>query len=516
MPQLLERPRLGAPALVLAAVCLHVGVIGCSRDTGDRMAASPSPHAEPIEPHAEQVAPQAEPIEPQAIQVESPASDLAMAPSVMERSEPATVAARQAVPRSMARVPSIGPRRRDRCSRQSRCRNVPRRALALDDLPAMAAIEELLAPTEVSAMAEPIEHRSPLPAGATRQSENGFATVQVFFATDRQRSVVPMSAYDVSGHKHAFVALGSLAVLMIVFAALSALRGRWRIGILGTVAGGVSACLAAAIVMTGQAGIEKHGVTYTADRGELTRGVCEVTVPDSHHRGLVERPSLLRFEIHEDQRKHIVLTRAVELGANDFDKRLVETVATSPDRDLLVFIHGYNVDFDSAVRRTAQIAVDLPFEGVPVCYSWPSQGSLIGYSIDANNAEWTVPHLKAFLLELAEESGADSINVIAHSMGNRAMTAAMQQISWEAGDETAPNFDRIVLAGSRTLTRTDFVAISLPHWFASRSTSRCTRLPTIRRWSPASRCTATLVPARAARTSWWSRGSTRSMSAASI
>jgi esterase/lipase superfamily enzyme len=71
---------------------------------------------------------------------------------------------------------------------------------------------------------------------------------------------------------------------------------------------------------------------------------------------------------------------------------------------------------------------------------------LIGYSIDENNAEWTIPHLKQFLLELAQESGAESINVIAHSMGNRAMTAAMQQISWQLDNQTDTPFDRIVLA----------------------------------------------------------------------
>ena len=102
----------------------------------------------------------------------------------------------------------------------------------------------------------------------------------------------------------------------------------------------------------------------------------------------------MRFEIREDQQQHIVLTSAVELSAADFQQRLSETVSSSAERDLLVFIHGYNVDFESAVQRTAQIAVDLPFEGVPVCYSWPSQGSLLGYSIDETNAEWTTTHLK--------------------------------------------------------------------------------------------------------------------------
>ncbi len=295
-------------------------------------------------------------------------------------------------------------------------------------------------------MAPPTELFSNLPAGATRQNEQGFATVQVFYATDRLRGALPLSAYEVTGKKQAFVMLAGCSLMLFVFSAFNWLRGQSRTGNASALMGGVAGVLAAGCIALGQANIEKHGVTYTGDRGTLTRGICEVTVPDVHQRGIVERPSLLRFEIQEDQQQHIVLTSAVELSAGDFQQRLSETVSSSPQRDLLVFIHGYNVDFESAVQRTAQIAVDLPFEGVPVCYSWPSQGSLIGYSIDETNAEWTMTHLKQFLLELANESGASSINVVAHSMGNRPMTAAMEQIQWQLNDESDAPFDRIVLA----------------------------------------------------------------------
>lgn len=290
------------------------------------------------------------------------------------------------------------------------------------------------------------ESRRSLPAGTQHNAEAGFATVQVFYATDRMRGPLSLSDYEITGQKQVVQLIAIAAIALFLFALLNWMRGRTRTGGLAAMMGGAAACLAAAFISMGQANIEKHGVTYSADRGMLVRGVCEVTVPDSHQRGLVERPSLLKFELHEDQRDHIVLTSAIELAETDFQKRLSETVAQSSDQDLLVFIHGYNVGFEAAVQRTAQIAVDLPFEGVPVCYSWPSQASLMGYTIDENNSEWTITHLKQFLTELANESGAKSINVVAHSMGNRAMTAAMQQIRWELPAGAPAPFDRIVLA----------------------------------------------------------------------
>ncbi|QEG01613.1 hypothetical protein Mal15_56910 [Stieleria maiorica] len=288
-----------------------------------------------------------------------------------------------------------------------------------------------------------------LPAGATHDAGQAFATVAVYYATDRQRDSVPLSAYNITGNRDALVLLGGSAIVFLALSGLNLLRRRSQVALGFAAFGSVSLAAASVVLLSGTANIEKHGVTYNGDRGSLVKGIAKVTVPDTHQRGVVERPSLLRFEVRENQQDHIVLTSAVELSETDFHRQLADTVALSPRQDLLVFVHGYNVDFQSAIRRTAQIAVDLPFEGVPVCYSWPSQGTLLGYTIDENNAAWTQSHLKQFLLDLAQESGARSINVVAHSMGNRPTTGAMVEIGWEqraSGDDHARLFDRVVLA----------------------------------------------------------------------
>lgn len=324
--------------------------------------------------------------------------------------------------------------------------SAPPQAMSLDvqAMQPQAAPSQAMQP-QAAGGAQRADLLSQFPAGASRTGE-GFATVQVFYATDRSRDPLPLSSYQVTGQKQVFTASACGAVLMIFVGALFWLTGRKRMATTTAMFGLITGIMAALIVTMGKANIEKHGVTYAGDRGTLVRGVCQVTVPDSHQRGMVERPSLLRFEFKEDQRKHIVLTSAVELATNDFHERLSDTVRKSPEADLLVFIHGYNVDFESAVQRTAQMAVDLPFEGVPVCYSWPSQASLVGYPIDETNAAWTTTHLRDFLLELCDKSGARSVNVVAHSMGNRPMTAAMEQIRWQRDEELDTPFDRIVLA----------------------------------------------------------------------
>jgi len=89
--------------------------------------------------------------------------------------------------------------------------------------------------------------------------------------------------------------------------------------------------------------------------------------------------------------------------------------------------------------------VDLKFDGAPILYSWPSQGELVEYTIDETNVAWTQPHFKAFLLAVARQSGATSIHLIAHSMGNRALTSALEDLADEMRDSTHL-FRQVVLA----------------------------------------------------------------------
>ena len=73
------------------------------------------------------------------------------------------------------------------------------------------------------------------------------------------------------------------------------------------------------------------------------------------------------------------------------------------------------------------------------------QGGLLKYTVDENNVEWAVPHLKEFLIDVTRHSGAESVNLIAHSMGNQALTGALRELQLQLGEETAL-FNQIILA----------------------------------------------------------------------
>jgi esterase/lipase superfamily enzyme len=108
-----------------------------------------------------------------------------------------------------------------------------------------------------------------------------------------------------------------------------------------------------------------------------------------------------------------------------------------------VFIHGYNVSFEDGARRTAQMAYDLGFDGAPILYSWPSQGDPQAYPADEDSVQWTVEHLLAFLKDVAEKTGAQRVQLIAHSMGNRALANALDRL---AAAHSPVKFREVVLA----------------------------------------------------------------------
>jgi esterase/lipase superfamily enzyme len=173
-------------------------------------------------------------------------------------------------------------------------------------------------------------------------------------------------------------------------------------------------------------GAEAPGKFFGAGRGPLRFGVAEVSIPPTHRRGELEAPVWWKLEFRPDPRRHVTLARVTVTTREDFIALARSTVDGSPRRDALLFVHGYNVSFENAARRTAQIAYDLRFQGVPMLYSWPSTGGTLRYMEDETNARWTVPHFDEFLTMARTAIGATGIHVIAHSMGNRVLTECLR------------------------------------------------------------------------------------------
>jgi len=185
---------------------------------------------------------------------------------------------------------------------------------------------------------------------------------------------------------------------------------------------------------------------YGRERGHLQYGVSWVSIPRSHEAGELEEPSLLTLTFSEDPAKHVVLLDVKAISKERWFADLNASIDVARTKQTFVFIHGFNTSFSEASRRTAQIKYDLGFAGPAILFSWPSHAKVSKYLADEANAEWSVPHLQSFLLDLRRRTGTTTIHIIAHSLGNRVLSRAMQLIDLDSAIQPKPDFNQVMLA----------------------------------------------------------------------
>ena len=222
-----------------------------------------------------------------------------------------------------------------------------------------------------------------------------------------------------------------------------------------------------------KAGIREVGVFYVTDRkpeknaktiafgGErsqsLTFGQANVIVPKPEdikgHARFALGPTVRNLVNTALKIKTTEMTRLSirHIGILSDERQFIEAVKQRLNgsrmfpKHLFVFVHGYNVSFENALRRTAQIAYDLNFDGAPFLFSWPSRGSYFSYAYDRESASVAVNHLKEFLDRIVEQTDASKVHLIAHSMGNLVLLNALEKIKLSRGRASSPAFAEVVL-----------------------------------------------------------------------
>ena len=181
---------------------------------------------------------------------------------------------------------------------------------------------------------------------------------------------------------------------------------------------------------------------------KLHYGICQVAVPKSHKIGSIGSPLWKRLITFTDDRLKLHFQTLKILEKELFWENINEELKDHEinERSALVFVHGYNVNFEDAAIRAAQMGFDLQVPGITAFYSWPSQGKLSAYPVDEASIEASEKYMTEFLLNLAQKTDIEKIHIIAHSMGNRGLLRAVQRIISQVQTITNIAFGQIILA----------------------------------------------------------------------
>ncbi len=163
---------------------------------------------------------------------------------------------------------------------------------------------------------------------------------------------------------------------------------------------------------------------------EISLGRAAVLVPGAqfsdatwHHR---KRPAVVPVGSSTEAEK-LLIREAQTLKPAELATaiRAILACARLYPHSALVFVHGYNVSFEAAVQRGAQLIRDLNYDGPAFVFSWPSQDRLLRYSKDRAIADQSAESLAQFLQQVQQITGDARIHIVAHSMGNRVLLPAL-------------------------------------------------------------------------------------------
>jgi len=216
-----------------------------------------------------------------------------------------------------------------------------------------------------------------------------------------------------------------------------------------------------AVTTRSPAGPQQTGQMFSGERASGVHYVSlKLSMPPD--RALGALPTDAR---KQDPTKNIVLVSSRELSLAEFNEIVTGTsVAPAaqpvrnarqkpaarapaiPQREALVFVHGFNTRFDESVVRLAQIVDDTRFNGVPILFSWPSRGEVSAYGYDKDSANYSRDTLESLLAMLARDRGISGIDVIGHSMGGWLTMETLRSLAVANDQATLNRINKVVLA----------------------------------------------------------------------
>lgn len=182
---------------------------------------------------------------------------------------------------------------------------------------------------------------------------------------------------------------------------------------------------------------------YSAKRSaDVGYTQIDVSVPPEHKRGEIT----LGYK-EPDPAKHFVVAARQDLDGRDtFRRNLSRHIGAMPraQREVVIYVHGYNNSFLDGVFRSAQLMHDFDLPGTVVHYSWPSAANPLGYTYDRDSVLFARDGFEQLLRDV-RASGPSRIVLIGHSLGTMLMMETLRQIEIGSPGWSRKNLNGVIL-----------------------------------------------------------------------
>lgn len=139
-------------------------------------------------------------------------------------------------------------------------------------------------------------------------------------------------------------------------------------------------------------------------------------------------------------------TREMEAAGRRFAGQVDAHLAASASKDIFIYIHGYNVDFDYSTLVSKELQHFLGYQGAFISYNWTSTPSRLAYFRDQESAMATRRNLRSLVEYLSQNTRARRIHLIGYSAGSRLAFETAYQIALQPKPE--PRLGRLILISS--------------------------------------------------------------------
>jgi esterase/lipase superfamily enzyme len=182
---------------------------------------------------------------------------------------------------------------------------------------------------------------------------------------------------------------------------------------------------------------------FTASRADaLNFAKFTISVPPNHQPGRIEMPT----DTPDAQSSFAIMDQVVMSEADFRNAVASQSNARHKKHKVLVFVHGFNNNFQESLFRLAQLQADAKIDGIPILFSWPSQGQVGAYAADVGAAAYSRDYLAALLTMLTRSPAVGEVLVVAHSMGASLTMGALQQLRANGKNAVIARLGRVVLA----------------------------------------------------------------------